>query len=98
MATVRPRPDLRWPVLRVVRRNRCRPKVRWPNGARVAVWIIPNIEFFALDEPISTPKVPEACYVVHGEPDASAALVHRIGAELGWLAVAPRPGDRVRLD
>ncbi len=46
----------------------------------------------------STPKAPEACYVVHGEPDASAALVHRIGAELGWLAVAPRPGDRVRLD
>jgi metallo-beta-lactamase family protein len=46
----------------------------------------------------STPKAPEACYVVHGEPEASAALVHRIGAELGWLAVAPRPGDRVRLD
>jgi metallo-beta-lactamase family protein len=46
----------------------------------------------------STSKAPEACYVVHGEPDASAALVRRIGAELGWLAVAPRPGDRVRLD
>ncbi len=36
-----------------------RPKVRWPNGARVAVWIIPNIEFFALDETITTPKVPD---------------------------------------
>ncbi len=29
-----------------------RPKSRWPNGARVAVWIIPNIEFFALTDMI----------------------------------------------
>jgi peptidoglycan/xylan/chitin deacetylase (PgdA/CDA1 family) len=43
-----------------------RPKVRWPNGARIAVWIIPNIEFFALDEQVpaaaggggKTPDVP----------------------------------------
>ena len=27
-----------------------RPKLVWPNGARVAVWVIPNIEFFPLDE------------------------------------------------
>jgi allantoinase len=26
-----------------------RPALTWPNGAHVAVWIIPNIEFFALD-------------------------------------------------
>ena len=25
-----------------------RPKLKWPNGARLAVWIIPNIEFFPL--------------------------------------------------
>jgi peptidoglycan/xylan/chitin deacetylase (PgdA/CDA1 family) len=25
-----------------------RPKIRWPNGARLAVWVIPNIEFFSL--------------------------------------------------
>lgn len=25
-----------------------RPRLRWPNGAHVAVWIIPNIEFFPL--------------------------------------------------
>lgn len=25
-----------------------RPKICWPNGARVAVWVIPNIEFFSL--------------------------------------------------
>lgn len=40
-----------------------RPKVAWPNGARLAVWVIPNIEFFALNEPIPgestpTPNVP----------------------------------------
>ncbi len=32
-----------------------RPPLHWPNGAHVALWIIPNIEFFALDE-----KVPPA--------------------------------------
>jgi peptidoglycan/xylan/chitin deacetylase (PgdA/CDA1 family) len=29
-----------------------RPKLSWPNGAYVALWVIPNIEFFALDENI----------------------------------------------
>ncbi len=29
-----------------------RPRLEWPNGARVALWVIPNIEFFALHEPI----------------------------------------------
>ena len=27
-----------------------RPKLEWPNGARVALWINPNVEFFALDD------------------------------------------------
>jgi allantoinase len=27
-----------------------RPRLAWPNGARVAFWVIPNIEFFALDD------------------------------------------------
>ncbi len=25
---------------------------RWPNGARIALWVIPNIEFFHLDDPM----------------------------------------------
>lgn len=29
-----------------------RPKFTFPNGARLALWVIPNIEFFALDEMI----------------------------------------------
>jgi peptidoglycan/xylan/chitin deacetylase (PgdA/CDA1 family) len=27
-----------------------RPKIVWPNGGRVALWVIPNIEFFPLNE------------------------------------------------
>jgi allantoinase len=38
-----------------------RPTLKWPNGARVAVWVIPNIEFFPLNEvvPGSRGHVPE---------------------------------------
>jgi peptidoglycan/xylan/chitin deacetylase (PgdA/CDA1 family) len=32
-----------------------RPRLEWPNGAQVALWVIPNIEFFSLQE-----KVPAA--------------------------------------
>jgi allantoinase len=30
-----------------------RPKITWPNGARVAFWVAPNIEFYELDPPIN---------------------------------------------
>ena len=38
-----------------------RPKLKWPNDARVAVWVCPNIEVFALNEPVplGSGKVPE---------------------------------------
>jgi allantoinase len=29
-----------------------RPPLKWPNGAQLALWVIPNIEFFALDEKV----------------------------------------------
>lgn len=29
-----------------------RPRISWPGGARLAVWVIPNIEFFPLDAAI----------------------------------------------
>src|SRR5580658_7904606 len=29
-----------------------RAPLKWPNGAHVALWVIPNIEFFALDEKV----------------------------------------------
>ena len=28
-----------------------RPLLRWPNGARVALWVIPNVEHFLFDRP-----------------------------------------------
>jgi allantoinase len=29
-----------------------RPRLTWPNGARLALWIVPNIEFFSLAEKV----------------------------------------------
>src|ERR1700676_2278507 len=28
-----------------------RPKIGWPNGARVAFWVSPNVEYYELDPP-----------------------------------------------
>jgi metallo-beta-lactamase family protein len=44
------------------------------------------------------PAAPRTAYVVHGEPAASAALAERIRRDLGWNAVVPSLGERVRLD
>jgi allantoinase len=30
-----------------------RPQIKWPNGARVALWVAPNIEFYELDPPLN---------------------------------------------
>jgi peptidoglycan/xylan/chitin deacetylase (PgdA/CDA1 family) len=37
-----------------------RPPLRWPDGARLALWVIPNVEVFPVDEPIGRagPQVP----------------------------------------
>ncbi|MBM3504450.1 MAG: polysaccharide deacetylase [Alphaproteobacteria bacterium] len=29
-----------------------RPVLRWPDGARLALWVVPNVEFFHLDQPV----------------------------------------------
>jgi metallo-beta-lactamase family protein len=44
------------------------------------------------------PDAPRTVFVVHGEPDPSAVLAQRIEDELGWPAVVPTLGERVRLD
>jgi peptidoglycan/xylan/chitin deacetylase (PgdA/CDA1 family) len=38
-----------------------RPKIQWPGGARLALWIIPNFEVFALDEAVQggSGKIPD---------------------------------------
>jgi metallo-beta-lactamase family protein len=41
--------------------------------------------------------VPDAAFVVHGEPEASRALADGIERELGWNAVVPGDLERVRI-
>lgn len=43
-----PRPYGPFPYVPMPRR----PKISWPNGARLAFWVAPNIEFFDLREPM----------------------------------------------
>ena len=35
-----------------------RPKIEWPNGARLAFWVAPNIEFYELDPPTNPHRKP----------------------------------------
>jgi peptidoglycan/xylan/chitin deacetylase (PgdA/CDA1 family) len=43
---MKPRPYGPFPYSPIIRR----PKLTWPEGARVALWVIPNVEFFSLEE------------------------------------------------
>jgi metallo-beta-lactamase family protein len=45
----------------------------------------------------TAPREPSAVYVVHGEPDGTAALADAVGERLGWTAVAPTYKERVTL-
>ena len=40
---------------------------------------------------------PASVFVVHGEESSAAALARRLDEDLGWVAVAPEYGERVRL-
>lgn len=42
-------------------------------------------------------RTPTRCYLVHGEPRASAALAQAIKAKLGWTATLPKDGEVVPL-
>jgi metallo-beta-lactamase family protein len=44
------------------------------------------------------PTPPETVYLVHGEPDASAALARRVREVLDCAVVVPRLGERVLAD
>jgi allantoinase len=56
-----------------------RPPLRWPNGARVAVWVIPNIEHFLFDRPGTSIAQATASFV----PDV---------LNYAWRDFAPRVG------
>jgi len=44
------------------------------------------------------PTPPEQVFVVHGEDDSRRALADAIRQELGWIAIVPRLGEKVRVD
>ena len=46
----------------------------------------------------SATPAPDMVYVNHGEPDSSAALIEVLNNQFGLSAIAPHPGERVRLD
>jgi len=57
-----------------------RPKLTWPGNARVALWVIPNVEVFALNEaiPTGTGKI----------PDVPAFSIRDYGARVGiWRII-----------
>jgi allantoinase len=70
-----------------------RPKLTWPNEARVAFWVIPNIEYFSLED-----KVPIAAGGSGGPvPDVPAWAVRDYGNRIGvfrLMRVMERHGVR----
>ncbi len=60
-----------------------RPKLIWPNNARIACWVIPNIEFFSLDE-----AVPAAAGGSGGAiPDVPTRAVRDYGNRIGVFRI-----------
>ena len=72
---MRPWPYGPFPYAPVIRR----PKLAWPGGARLAVWVIPNVEFFPLED-----KVPVAAGGSGGPvPDVPTWAVRDYGNRIG---------------
>ena len=60
---------------------RNRPKIRWPNGARVALWVAPNIEFYELDPP----KNPSRAAWPHPTPAVPGYSIRDYGNRVGHM-------------
>ncbi|RUS67481.1 Peptidoglycan deacetylase [Saezia sanguinis] len=57
-----------------------RPKITWPNGARIAVWVAPNIEFYEFNPPPNPVRSPWA----RPNPDVLAYSHRDYGNRAGW--------------
>lgn len=57
-----------------------RPKIEWPNGAQIAVWIAPNIEFYEFEPPPNPKRTPWARPL----PDVLAYSHRDYGNRAGW--------------
>jgi allantoinase len=62
-----------------------RPKVRWPGGSRVAVWINVALEFFPLDQPATPFKAPGG--MVTPYPDLRHYTLRDYGNRIGVFRV-----------
>lgn len=60
---------------------RNRPKIRWPNGARVAFWVAPNIEFYELNPPAN----PQRAAWPHPAPALPGYSIRDYGNRVGHM-------------
>jgi peptidoglycan/xylan/chitin deacetylase (PgdA/CDA1 family) len=56
-----------------------RPKIRWKNGAKIAFWVAPNIEFYELDPPQNPMRKPWA----RPHPDVRGYSMRDYGNRVG---------------
>jgi len=59
---------------------RGRPKIRWPNGARLAFWVAPNIEFYEL----APPRNPARAAWARPSPDVLNYAYRDYGNRVGF--------------
>jgi len=57
-----------------------RPRIAWPNGAKIAVWVAPNIEFYEFTPPPNPQRTPWARPL----PDVLAYSHRDYGNRVGW--------------
>lgn len=60
---------------------RDRPTLRWPNGARIAFWVAPNIEFYELAPPANAQRAPWP----HPYPAVPGYSIRDYGNRVGHL-------------
>ena len=56
-----------------------RPKVRWPNDAKIAFWVAPNIEYYEIDPPLNPLRTPWAKPVPDLVPYSERDHGNRVG-------------------
>ncbi|WP_210495534.1 polysaccharide deacetylase family protein [Microvirga antarctica] len=57
-----------------------RPKITWPNGAKIAVWVAPNVEYYEYAPPPNPQRVPWSRPL----PDVLAYSQRDYGNRAGW--------------
>ncbi|MEJ2119137.1 MAG: polysaccharide deacetylase family protein [Alphaproteobacteria bacterium] len=62
-----------------------RPKIEWPNGARIALWVVPALEFFPLNQPAQPFKAPGG--MVTPYPDLRHYTLRDYGNRVGVFRV-----------